>query len=61
MPTKTAGNVFGLKHKRSDNNNIPPLKSAGTLHSDSKDKANILNTQFQMAFSTKSETTKEGI
>ena len=32
-----------IKHKRSDNNNIPPLKSAGTLHSDS----------------TKSETTKE--
>jgi hypothetical protein len=51
-----------IKHKRSDNNNnIPPLKSAGTLHSDSKDKANILNTQFQVAFSTKSETTKEGI
>jgi hypothetical protein len=50
-----------IKHKRSDNNNIPPLKSAGTLHSDSKDKANILNTQFQMTFSTKSETTKEGI
>ena len=47
-----------IKHKRSDNN-IPPLKSAGTLHLDSKDKANILNPQFQMAFLTKSETTKE--
>jgi hypothetical protein len=42
-----------IKHKRSDNTNIPPLKS------DSKDKANIISTQLQMAFSTKSETTKE--
>jgi hypothetical protein len=32
-----------IKHKRSDNNTIPPLKSAGTLNPDS----------------TKSETTKE--
>ena len=44
-----------MKHKRSDNNTIPPLKSDGILHSDSRDKAHILNNQFMKAFSTKSE------
>jgi hypothetical protein len=44
-----------IKHKRSDSNTIPPLKADGILHPDSKDKANILNKQFQMAFSTKTE------
>jgi len=44
-----------IKHKRSDGNTIPPLKSVGLLHDDSVDKANILNAQFQQAFSCKEE------
>ena len=48
-----------IKHKRSDRNTIPPLKADGILHPDSKDKANILNKQFQMAFSTKTEVSDE--
>ena len=50
-----------IKHKRSDNNTIPPLKSEGILHPDSRDKANILNNQFQKAFSTKSEVSNESL
>jgi hypothetical protein len=48
-----------IKHKRSDSNTIPLLKADGILHPDSKDKANILNKQFQMAFSTKTELSDE--
>ena len=48
-----------IKHNRSDSNTIPPLKADGILHPDSKDKANILNKQFQMAFSTKTELSDE--
>ena len=48
-----------IKHKRSDSNTIPPLKADGILHPDSKDKANILNKQFQMAFSNKTEISDE--
>ena len=48
-----------IEHKRSDNNTIPPLRSDGILHPDSRDKANILNNQFQKAFSTKSEVSNE--
>jgi hypothetical protein len=48
-----------IKHKRSDSNTIPPLKADGTLHPDSKDKANIISKQFQMAFSTKTEVSEE--
>jgi hypothetical protein len=48
-----------IKHKRSDSNTIPPLKTDGILHPDSKDKANILNKQFQMTFSTKTEVSDE--
>ena len=44
-----------IKHKRSDGSSIPPLKSAGLLHDDSTDKANILNAQFQEAFSSKND------
>ena len=40
-----------IKHKKSDGNFIPPLKSNGLLHPGSKEKANILNNQFQKAFS----------
>jgi hypothetical protein len=31
-----------IKHKKSDGNTIPPLKSNGVLHSQSEEKANIL-------------------
>ena len=44
---------YYIKHKKSDGNNIPPLKSDGLLHEDSTDKANILNQQFKDAFSNK--------
>ncbi|CAG2195902.1 unnamed protein product [Mytilus edulis] len=42
-----------IKHKRSDGSSI--LKSAGILHDDSTDKANILNAQFQEAFSSNND------
>jgi hypothetical protein len=47
-----------IKHKRSDGNTIPPLKSVGLLDDDSVDKANILSAQFQQAFSCKEELDK---
>ena len=47
-----------IKHKRSHGNEIPPLQNGGLLHSDPVEKANILNNQFQSAFSEKSEFTK---
>ena len=47
-----------IKHKRSDGNEIPPQQNGGLLHSDPVGKANILNKQFQSAFSEKSEFTK---
>jgi hypothetical protein len=47
-----------IKHKRSDGNEIPPLQNGGLLHSDPVEKANILNNQFQSAFSEKSGFTK---
>jgi hypothetical protein len=51
---------FGLSyHKRSDSNTIPPLKADGILHPDSKDKGNIQNKLFQMAFSTKTKLSDE--
>jgi hypothetical protein len=48
-----------IEHRRSDGNSIPLLKTAGVLHTDSKDKANILNRQFQQAFSEKIDITSE--
>ncbi len=48
-----------IKHRKSDGNSIPPLKSDGILHPESKDKANILNSQFQQAFSQKEEITRD--
>ena len=50
-----------IKHKKSDGNTIPPLKSNGVLHSQSEEKANILNNQFQKAFSEKTEITNQEI
>jgi hypothetical protein len=40
-----------IKHRKSDGNFIPPLKSNGLLYSGSKEKADILNEQFEKAFS----------
>ena len=48
-----------IKHKKSDGNTIPPLKSNGVLHSQSEEKANILNNKFQKAFSEKTEITDQ--
>ena len=50
-----------IKHKKSNGNTIPPLKSNanGVLHSQSEEKANILNNQFQKAFSEKTEITDQ--
>jgi hypothetical protein len=50
-----------IKHKKSNGNTIPPLKSNanGVLHSQSEEKASILNNQFQKAFSEKTEITDQ--
>ena len=48
-----------IKHKRSHGRQIPPLKSEGLLHSEPVEKANILNNQFQNAFSKKTNISKE--
>ena len=49
-----------VKHKRSNRNSIPPpLKSNRLLHSEDKQKAEILNKQFQDAFSDGTEFTSE--
>jgi hypothetical protein len=39
-----------IKHCRTNNTNINQLKHEGILHSNSKDKANILNQQFKSVF-----------
>ena len=44
-----------IKHRRSDGRQILPLKSGGTLHSEPTEKADILNGQFQKAFSEKTQ------
>jgi hypothetical protein len=48
-----------IKHRRSDGRQIPPLKSDGTLHSEPTEKADILNGQFQKAFSEKTNISNE--
>ena len=48
-----------IKHRRSDGRQIPPLKSDGTLHSEPTEKADILNGQFQKAFSEKTSISNE--
>ena len=40
-------------------NSIPPLKSEEILHTESKDTANILNSQFQKAFSSTEDVTEK--
>ncbi|MEW8548727.1 MAG: reverse transcriptase family protein, partial [Candidatus Thiodiazotropha sp.] len=39
-----------LKNSRTDQHGIPPMKTNDTLYTDMKDKANILNAQFQSVF-----------
>ncbi|VDI42788.1 Hypothetical predicted protein [Mytilus galloprovincialis] len=44
-------NLFSyIKTQKSESSNIPPLRKEGSLTSDSKAKANILNEQFKKAF-----------
>ena len=39
-----------LKNSRTNQEGIPPLKQNGNLHTETKEKANILNQQFQSVF-----------
>jgi hypothetical protein len=39
-----------------ENTSIAPLRSEGVLHADPTEKANILNRQFQSAFSSEANT-----
>lgn len=48
-----------IKHKRTDCKGISPLRSDGLLHSDPTDQSNILNKQFQSAFSEKININKD--
>ena len=43
-----------LKNSKQDSKGIAPLKKDGKLHSDTVDKANVLNQQFQSVFTSKS-------
>ena len=40
-----------IKHKRTDNKGIAPMRQNGLLPSEPTEQANILNKQFQSAFS----------
>ncbi len=48
-----------IKHRRCDNKDITSLKKDGILYTEDKDKANILNKQFQDAFSKPIQYTKD--
>ena len=48
-----------IKHQRADSQGISPLKSEGSLHQDPAKKAEILNHQFESAFSTASTFTSK--
>ena len=39
-----------LKNSQADQQGIPPLKQNGNMHTKNKEKANILNQQFQSVF-----------
>ncbi|XP_071161194.1 uncharacterized protein [Mytilus edulis] len=41
-----------IKSQRNENTGIAPLRSEGTLHTNPSEKANILNKQFQSAFTS---------
>ena len=54
---KTPKNLFSyIKTQKKDNSDIPPLRKNGMLQSDTTTKANILNEQFQNAFTTITDT-----
>ena len=47
-----AKNIYSfVKHNKSENVGVSPLKSEGITHTKSTDKANILNRQFESVFS----------
>ena len=46
-----------IKSKKQDNIGVSPLKHQGTLHANSKDKAELLNTQFQSVFTREDDST----
>jgi hypothetical protein len=49
--SKFPKNLFSyIKSQKSESSNIATLRQNGQLHSDTKTKANILNEQFQKAF-----------
>ena len=48
-----------IKSRKTDNVEVQPLRSEGKLHSDDKDKAEILNKQFKSVFTKDSESFKE--
>ena len=48
-----------IKHKRTDNKGIAPMQQNGLLPSEPTEQANILNKQFQSAFSEKQNYTKQ--
>jgi hypothetical protein len=45
-----------IKSQKNENTGIAPLRSEGTLHSHPSEKANILNKQFQSAFTSEANT-----
>ena len=48
-----------MKHSRSDNSGIAPLRDNGQLFTDPKEKANILNRQFESVFTRECELTDD--
>ena len=54
---KQPKNVYSyIKGQKKENTRIAPLRSEGVLHTDPTEKANILNRQFQSAFSSEANT-----
>ena len=45
-----------IKSQKNENTGIAPIRSEGTLHSHPSEKANILNKQFQSAFTSEANT-----
>jgi hypothetical protein len=45
-----------IKSQKKENTSIAPLRSEGVIHADPTEKANILNRQFQSAFSSEANT-----
>jgi hypothetical protein len=54
---KQPKNVYShIKSQKKENTSIAPLRSEGVIHADPTEKANILNRQFQSAFSSEANT-----